>query len=178
MQKKWNHKQMDNLNIIQHLQKSFIHCEDIVFKKILINEFPITLIYAEHLIDPSFIDKYILPKLDNLSLNTENFNECLMKEIQLEDITSSKEEEIQLKILNGYILIYIRDVIFAASANSIPKRTPEEPATEPSIRGPRDGFIEDLGSNIALIRKRLKSNELKVEKYILGKRSNTAIAVL
>ncbi|MGG3563283.1 spore germination protein [Neobacillus rhizosphaerae] len=178
MQDKWNQQKMDNRGIIHHLQNSFNHCEDIVFKKIVIKEFPITLIYAEYIIDPSFIDKYIMPKLDVVPWGLEKFDEYLMKEIQLENMTGSKEDEIQLKILNGYILIHSNHSLFAASANSVPKRTPEEPATEPSIRGPRDGLIEDLGTNIALIRKRLKSNELKVEKFIIGKRSNTTIAIV
>lgn len=177
MQDKWNQQKIDD-PILPFLKKSFNHCEDIVFKKIDMKECSITLIYGEYLIDPSFIDKYIMPKLDNIPCFSEHVDEYLMTEIQVENLTHSKEEEIQLKILNGYILIHLNNVLFAASANSVPKRTPEEPATEPSIRGPRDGLIEDLGSNIALIRKRLKSNELKVEKFLIGKRSNTTIAIL
>lgn len=59
-----------------------------------------------------------------------------------------------------------------------PTRQPFESSTEISIKGPRDGFVEDITVNIALIRKRLRSSSLHVENVTLGRRSQTRVALL
>lgn len=52
-----------------------------------------------------------------------------------------------------------------------------EPSTDVAVKGPREGFIEDLKINTSLVRRRLKSPELKIEFLNVGKRSNTSVAV-
>lgn len=56
-------------------------------------------------------------------------------------------------------------------------RRPEEPAAEPVVRGPKEGFTETLMVNIALVRRRLQDERLRVEITYLGARSRTAVAV-
>lgn len=60
----------------------------------------------------------------------------------------------------------------------MPNRQPEDSAFEVSIRGPRDGFVEDISINIALIRKRLRTSSLVLEEFTLGKRSQTKLALM
>lgn len=57
-------------------------------------------------------------------------------------------------------------------------RAISEPETEKSIRGSREGFIENLVVNIGLIRRKLRDPNLVVEKMIVGKRSRTDVAIL
>ncbi|NLC67600.1 MAG: spore germination protein, partial [Clostridiaceae bacterium] len=57
-------------------------------------------------------------------------------------------------------------------------RNLEDPAMESSINAPRDGFIETLGENIAIIRRRIKDKNLTVIKMKLGRRARNEIAVL
>lgn len=59
-----------------------------------------------------------------------------------------------------------------------PQRQPEESNTEISVKGPRDGFIEDLSTNVALIRKRLRSPDLMHEQFIIGEQSQTKVSLL
>lgn len=58
------------------------------------------------------------------------------------------------------------------------RRAVEEPATERATRGSREGFVESLVVNIALVRRRLRDPNLVVEKMIIGKRTRTDVAVL
>ena len=37
------------------------------------------------------------------------------------------------------------------AVNGKAQRSPEEPSSEPVIRGPRDGFIENISTNMGLI---------------------------
>lgn len=57
-------------------------------------------------------------------------------------------------------------------------RMPDEPPIETSVRGPRDGFVEELTTNLSLVRKRLPTEQLACEFYTIGKRSKTQIAFM
>ena len=46
------------------------------------------------------------------------------------------------------------------------------------MRGPREGFIEDVKTNLSLIERRLKSPALAVEKTTIGRISQTAVAMV
>ena len=56
-------------------------------------------------------------------------------------------------------------------------RSIAEPPTDVTIKGPREGFIEDIKVNTSLVRRRLKTGELKIEYMNVGKRSQTFVAV-
>jgi spore germination protein KA len=53
-----------------------------------------------------------------------------------------------------------------------------EPKNETVIRGNREGFVENLTTNIALIKRILKDTNLVVEGFTVGRRSQTDIAML
>ncbi len=57
-------------------------------------------------------------------------------------------------------------------------RTVGEPNTERTVRGPREGFVEDIHQNLLLIRRKIKNPSLKVESFILGKQTNTQINIV
>lgn len=64
-----------------------------------------------------------------------------------------------------------------AGTKKVPARAVAEPPTDVAIKGPREGFVEDVKLNTALVRKRLKTGELKIEFLTVGRRSQTAVAV-
>lgn len=53
----------------------------------------------------------------------------------------------------------------------------EEPKTEELVRGPRDGFTEKLQTNLALIRRRLKDPNLRLESFKMGRRSKMDLVI-
>lgn len=59
-----------------------------------------------------------------------------------------------------------------------PARSIDRPENEPTLNGPQEAFVESLNLNLALLRKRLKTPELKVETYDLGIASQTTVAIL
>jgi hypothetical protein len=54
-------------------------------------------------------------------------------------------------------------------------RSITEPQSEATVRGPREGFVEDIGRNVALIRKRLKSEHLVFEQMTIGTKTQTTV---
>lgn len=57
-------------------------------------------------------------------------------------------------------------------------RSVEEPPSEKAIRGPREGFIENLDINLSMIRRHLRTPRLVVKKTIVGRRTRTPVAII
>ncbi|MCL6595140.1 MAG: spore germination protein [Firmicutes bacterium] len=59
-----------------------------------------------------------------------------------------------------------------------PQRQPQEPPAELVSQGPHLGFVEDLATNLALLRKEVPSRRMRVETLAIGRRSRTRVAVV
>ncbi|WP_410772077.1 spore germination protein [Fontibacillus sp. BL9] len=69
-------------------------------------------------------------------------------------------------------------LVLIVSLSKWEQRSVEEPASEPVIRGARDGFTESLRTNMTLIRRRLATPDLKVESLQAGILSKTDIVLV
>jgi hypothetical protein len=84
------------------------------------------------------------------------------------------------KIFSGYLLIFQEGLpyFYGFQLSKIPRREPSESNTEISIKGPKDGFTEELNINVSLIRKRLKSDQLYNEHFTIGTLSKTSVSLM
>lgn len=57
-------------------------------------------------------------------------------------------------------------------------RSVEEPSAQGVIRGPKESFVEKIDINISLVRKRLKTPNLRIENMFLGSVTNTKISLM
>lgn len=82
-------------------------------------------------------------------------------------------------LLAGKALVFIEGIeqAMALDVYTQEKRSIEQPETERVVRGPRDGFIESLQTNIALLRYRLPVPEFRIEQKEVGTRTKTKIAI-
>lgn len=62
-------------------------------------------------------------------------------------------------------------------AKGMPQRSNSVPETEISLLGPQDGFNENIMSNLALLKKRIATPDLKCEFAVAGKRCNNKLAI-
>jgi len=57
------------------------------------------------------------------------------------------------------------------------KRAIDEPSAESVLRGPREGFIETIRSNTALLRRKIRSADLKIKTMEIGRYSRTKVGI-
>ena len=62
-------------------------------------------------------------------------------------------------------------------AKQFPLRSVEEPDTSKVLRGSHDGFVENIMKNAALLRRRIRTPQLTLERLEVGERSHTDIAL-
>jgi len=89
-------------------------------------------------------------------------------------------DDAETSILSGSLVLLIdgEKKAIEIDAREYPARTPEEPDVERVTRGSRDGFVETLIFNTALVRRRVRDPRLRVEYVTVGRRSKTDIAVM
>jgi spore germination protein KA len=89
-------------------------------------------------------------------------------------------EALYTDLLSGNIVFLIDgcEKYLAVAANTDEGRSIEESSAQTVIRGPKDGFTEKINTNILLIRKRIKSKDLKVEYLSAGSITKTTISLV
>lgn len=79
---------------------------------------------------------------------------------------------------NGYTIIFDgQGGCLSVDTRTVLGRSIVEPPTSMVMRGPREGFVEDVKVNITLLRKRLKTPNFKTVNLTVGKFTNTSITV-
>ncbi len=88
-------------------------------------------------------------------------------------------ETIVTFILSGVFALFIDgyDKCLMIDSRTYPARSVSEPEKDKSLRGSRDGFVETLVFNTALIRRRIRSTDLTMEIMQAGKSSKTDIVL-
>ncbi|MGM0836576.1 MAG: spore germination protein [Bacillota bacterium] len=178
-------KQPDENNILD--LSPFRNSSDvtIVEKNVAVSDsfIEVVYVYSPNIVDQNTLHQLIIPEVQRVlekegALIRHPFSEFI-------NVSEPSEEQDLLRqceqrIFSGDVLITTHSdgKLLFFSASKIPKRSPEESNTELSIRGPRDGLVESIGDNMALIRQRLKTTSLKSMKFSIGRRSQTDILLL
>ncbi len=82
-------------------------------------------------------------------------------------------------LYQGTTIIYLPyEEPIAVLTSSMVKRVPSEPVNESAVRGPRDGFVEDIYDNLSMIRRRLPDPHLQADELTVGRRTQTKVAVV
>lgn len=88
-------------------------------------------------------------------------------------------DEILRNVLSGVTCLFIEgySVCIAIDCRTYPARSVGEPDKDKSLRGSRDGFVETIVFNTALIRRRIRDTDLVMQMMEAGQSSRTDIAV-
>ncbi len=96
-------------------------------------------------------------------------------EVDMED----EESTVITQLLSGVLCLFVDglDQCFLIDSRTYPQRETGEPDKEKVFRGSKDGFVETLVFNTALIRRRIRDPQLCINHYQVGSRSKTDVAV-
>ena len=96
------------------------------------------------------------------------------------EVTAIDQVDLLLQnLLSGVTCLLIDgyDACIGLDCRSYPMRSVDEPSKDKALRGSKDGFVETLVFNTALIRRRIRSPRLSMEILTAGKTSRTDIVV-
>lgn len=89
------------------------------------------------------------------------------------------DELVQAILGGGVVLLQERSpIVQVVQMQGGEQRSIKEPEGERVIRGPREGFVESIRTNTALIRRRLKTASLRIHPYQIGELTQTTVNLL
>lgn len=116
-------------------------------------------------------------KAGDLPENAHDMTKEFMPYVEVD--LSNKWNDIIRNLLSGQTILVIDgyDTCIMIDSRTYPARSVSEPVKEKALRGSRDGFVETIVFNTALLRRRIRSPKLRVEMMSAGKVSQTDIAI-
>ena len=142
----------------------------------------ISIFYVDSLIDKKLFADSILSPIEQLSkqaLKTDDVVEDISKVVSVSGMTQTQDEkEIVTKILSGSAVVVTETEAVICPIFGLQARSVTEPPTSRVVKGPREGFVEDLPKNLGLIRKRLKTPNLKIKEVCVGRQSQTSVSIV
>ncbi|WP_423802536.1 spore germination protein [Neobacillus sp. SAB-20_R2A] len=168
---------------VQKLESIYTDCADIKFRYFILgNESKAVLIYVDGMSNVEEIDNNLLTPLMSLELEKEpDIHALIERTLTVSNIKEIRTyDDVVNEVSSGNPIILIDDQSKGISAG-IPKwekRSLQEPTTETVVRGPRDGFIETLSTNIVLLRRKIRSPKLKMKSHQIGRYSQTQVVIM
>ena len=144
---------------------------DVIYRQTLGN---CEIFYQEHLCNILEFMKDFYPRLEEKK--NEDISDLfpgICKKIDA-------EESLILQLIFSGIMVLFRDKqYYAIDLSKAPSRSTADSIAEPdNIMGARDGFVENIKENIALIRTRIKDDKLVIDNLTIGRRSKTMVSLL
>ncbi|GAB6179978.1 spore germination protein [Desulfotomaculum defluvii] len=169
--------------VMEVLQQRFGSTSDLVLRRILAGEgnVPVLVVYLEHMADQKTLNESIIAKLQEapveLLANIKVLAHSVLAVSKI-NISSDLEKAIQA-ILYGSTAIFLAgsNRVVVAETSGWEKRSIESPETEVNVQGPKEAFVEAISINITQVRRRIRDSQLRFDKFTLGTRTRTAIAV-
>ena len=161
-----------NINDIKKFKK---YNPDLKIRELKNGNITIYIIYFETLCKSNTINDFILkPIYDDKIKSLDDIKNKLPSGNLLE---INDENTLYDNLYSGFTIISIDNKFISFETKESLDSGIVAATNEKVIKGPKDAFTENYQSNIGLIRKRIRSKNLKVNEYTIGTSSKTKVAL-
>jgi spore germination protein len=175
----------ENLDTIKELLDSPM---DLVIRKMYLADRPCAIVYIDGLTNKTEIEENVLKNLEEIKdekklteQNQKNLLAIIHQElISISDIKNvDSMDDLMLDLLSGSSVFLLEQVDRALilDTKDWESRAIEEPISESLIRGSREGFVENLSTNMVLIRRQIRDPNLRFKVHQIGRRSKKNLVV-
>ncbi len=158
---------------------------DVMVRKFSVCDVGLTLVMCEAMFSSQVLNDNMIKPLINLNIE-ENTPQKLFDWISFNTIIAGDQKRIMTYgelfqfAMSGFVVILVDGIEggIACGLQGYQYRSVGEPAGETNIRGSREGFVESIRVNLSMIRRRLKTPDLKFEMLNVGDKSKTDICLV
>lgn len=174
---------------IQFIKELLGFSEDLILRRFQIyGHFQAAMFYFCNMVDEAAASVEILkplmytpPHLAGKRIPLNDLKETLMNDAIYHSKCSFENGQAKIveALLRGGTIVFIDGLEEAImlETKQVEKRAIQQPDTEQVIRGPREGFIEQLATNISLLRYRLPTTDFRMESMVIGRITKSKVAV-
>lgn len=171
-----------NVNELQQdLQRTFSFSDDFKCRRLDVGGKHCLFAYIDGNIDKILLEQDVVRPLKNCERLEKPYLQSLQNtvayadEIEIVDIKDSPQSVASCDVA---FFIEGEDNAYIFSLRKPAARAIGEPPTSSVMKGPREGFIEEIKTNMSLVRKRIKSPDLVVKTFEVGRYSSTTVALM
>lgn len=176
---------LQRMSIVEWIQKKIGGSSDVVFRTLSNSSetcnSQVTIIYIEGLVDQQLLTKM----LDVLSNTETSLRDALdpvtwlKTHLPVGSLKSTDKNKLLKSILDGQAAIIVddEDAAFTVAIAGGIRRSVEEPTSQTVLRGPKEGFTEDISTNMALLRRIMRTPELQFDSLTIGEYTQTKVSV-
>lgn len=176
---------------IDRLKDMLNHCSDAVIREFAFGkEKPVrcVLLYFDGLSNKVEIEANLLKSLqlelemtEDITLDAEHLVQQIQDRVlslaELKPLNTLDEVCHQISSGDSVLLLDGYKQGLVSGTRSWQTRSVATPDTELVVHGPKEGFNETLRINTAMLRRRLKSNQFKIESMVLGRVTQTDVVI-
>lgn len=177
---------------LENLQIMLQNCSDVVFKRFQFGSNPPInglLLYFDGLVDRKEVEinllKPLMLEMEMLHRQDGGLHEDVLAHVRDRVLTMADLKTVQdynavcHHISSGDTVLIIDGIheALVAGTRSWQGRSVNTPENEVVVFGPKEGFVETLRFNTAMIRRRIKSADLKMENFVIGRLSKTDVVL-
>lgn len=171
----------ENLNVIK---SHFGESQDIKLREVIINGRKALFALCDGMVNSLQLAQLVVDPIMRSEIRTKSaleqyqyIRDCVSNAVEQSEAQTF--EDIEYYMMSGFV-VFLLDGVNSALVMGIQgwaKRGIDEPSNEAMAIGAKEGFIESLNDNVALVRKRLKTNDLTFDMLKLGEESTTGVSV-
>lgn len=168
-------------------------CDDVLFREIKMGidgNYRAVVISIDGMADENVVNEHILknlmvesriapPDIGVLKRQASDVvRDKTLSAAEMKEVETIEQAVIDILTGDTVIILDDYDKIIVIGTKGWEIRDVAAPETENVIRGPRQGFVETLRVNTALIRRRIRDHKFKIKGYKVGRRSKSDVCVL
>lgn len=138
--------------------------------------------FIDGLVTSSFISQYIFqPIVRDLPEDIHQAYESALRGAVYNAVARPCKDlqDVAAKIVNGFCVVLFPGAgALAFEVRTGVSRGPNPPEVENTVKGPKDAFVETIRINTSLLRRHLRTPDLRITGMTVGKRSLTNVAVI
>lgn len=161
------------------VKNAYSDSDDLIVKNFDVNLGAAVVCYLDGFVDKDILTRDVLSSLTGTTLSVPVYD-CL-KNLPFPEVIDVSVElgDVLAHIAKGDVVLLIdgAEGCFCFPLRQTVMRGITEPPTESVLRGPREGFIEDIKANTTLIRRKIKSEKLVITNMSVGEQTHTSVAV-
>lgn len=171
--------------LLEAIKNGLADCPDVVFQNVMVHRHQCTLIYITSIVNPQSLREGIAAPLlaeNGSGGNWQDFCTRLQQgmafPLPVQIIRDPKEAAD--RVAGGNAVLYLAGVAacYGFDIAHYQKRAVTESQNELVIIGPQEAFIEDIKSNLSLLRHKIKHPDLKLIHYTVGKYTKTDVYII
>lgn len=174
---------------IENVKKYLEHSDDMQFQTVYLgehNELSLTLAFFDGMVDGDAVNETALrPIMRSEALRHVKSRQEAFEIVEKDTLYFSTQRtrttlrEVILDILNGWSVLLFDGVGKAVSleTKSGERRSVSESTNESTLKGAKDSFIEIIRSNTGLVRRKIRSCDLRIEQIMVGQHSKSQLAL-